>query len=51
MKDIGDNAKTPKEDSFLSITTTKFLKKDDRPFDLNATVSGTSGFGFATKRK
>ena len=51
MKDIGENTKTVKEDSFLAKTSTKLYRKEDRPFDMNATVSGASGFGFSTKNK
>lgn len=51
MKDIGDKTKTIKEDSFLSKTSSKLYKKDERSFDMNATVSGASGFGFSIKNK
>ena len=51
MKDIGENTKTVKEDSFLSKTSTKLYKKEDKQFDMNATFSGASGFGFVSKNK
>ena len=52
MKAIGENAKTVKDESFLSKTSTKLYKKEERSIDLmNMTVSGASGFGFGNRNK
>ncbi len=51
MKDIGESTKAIKDSSFLSKTSSKLYKKEDRQLEMNATVSGASGFGFSTKNK